>query len=277
MVLSRGESANSEQAFKRVLNLFKSSERRKIYALWYVNKMLEDDLWMPSSQNDYETVYLTDNSLIWVQRIGACAAEVLAEEQCISPLDPESILGWQQAKDIRASMHIVLSNGQIGCIGDVNERIFSTDIDDLYCEQGSLKPSYVVDLRKLGLVRYFIGEYFDDCLNSNYADRNSIFDDITKASDGSLSTNHKAVQEFMDYWDSNRRSLHEQKIIIDTSTPPNPTIMEFVDPEVSNYRNDLYENARARTFVYNIEVEDFHTYYVGELGLWVHDNQNYPS
>jgi hypothetical protein len=29
--------------------------------------------------------------------------------------------------------------------------------------------------------------------------------------------------------------------------------------------------------VYNIEVEDFHTYYVGVLGLWVHDNHNYPA
>jgi hypothetical protein len=49
--------------------------------------------------------------------------------------------------------------------------------------------------------------------------------------------------------------------------------VEFIDPQVSNYQNDLYENVRARTSVYNIEVEDFHTYYVGELGLWVH-NQN---
>jgi hypothetical protein len=26
-----------------------------------------------------------------------------------------------------------------------------------------------------------------------------------------------------------------------------------------------------RTTVYNIEVEDFHTYYVGKAGMWVHN------
>jgi hypothetical protein len=34
---------------------------------------------------------------------------------------------------------------------------------------------------------------------------------------------------------------------------------------------------RYKCTVYNIEVEDFHTYYVGELGLWVHDSQNYQT
>ena len=29
-----------------------------------------------------------------------------------------------------------------------------------------------------------------------------------------------------------------------------------------------------KTTVYNIEVEDFHTYYVGEVGVWVH-NKNF--
>lgn len=30
-------------------------------------------------------------------------------------------------------------------------------------------------------------------------------------------------------------------------------------------------------YVYNIEVEDFHTYYVGYAGVWVHDSQPVPS
>ncbi len=31
------------------------------------------------------------------------------------------------------------------------------------------------------------------------------------------------------------------------------------------------EDPRLKTRVYNIEVEDFHTYYVGKHGGWVHN------
>jgi len=270
MVLSKHESGEVEHAFKRVLSTFKSVEKKKIYAISFVNKLPQDS-WdiVPDTINEFETVYLTDNHPIWVQRVGDWAADILAEEQGVI-LEPNTVLGWQQAKDIRAGMYIILSNGQFGCVNDVNEHVFSTDVDGLYYE-GSLKPRYIVDMRNASMVRYFIGEYFDDCLDSKYADKNSIYEGITKAIDGHLSTSHKAVREFMDYWDSMRRVLHEQKKIIDTSTPPQPQLVEFIDPQVSNYRNDLYENVRARTSVYNIEVEDFHTYYVGELGLWVHN------
>lgn len=270
MVLSKHESGEGEHAVKRVLSTFKSVEKKKIYAICFVNKLPEKrrDI-VPNVINEFETVYLTENHPIWVQRVGAWAADILAEEQGVT-LEPDAVLGWQQAKDIRAGMYIILSNGQLGCANVVNERIFSTDIEDLYYE-GGLEPSYVVDMRNASMVRYFIGEYFDDCLDSEYADRNSIYEGIAKAIDGNLSTSHKAVREFMDYWDSNRRILHEQKRLIDISIPPNPLLVEFVDPEVSCYRNDLYENVRARTFIYNIEVEEFHTYFVGELGLWVHD------
>ena len=32
-----------------------------------------------------------------------------------------------------------------------------------------------------------------------------------------------------------------------------------------------YNSTIAELFVYNIEVEDFHTYYVDHFGLWVHN------
>jgi hypothetical protein len=44
------------------------------------------------------------------------------------------------------------------------------------------------------------------------------------------------------------------------------TVMDYYqnEPDPNDYRT-------FRTTVYNIEVEDFHTYFVGELGLWVHN------
>ncbi|MGZ5029302.1 MAG: polymorphic toxin-type HINT domain-containing protein [Methylobacter sp.] len=34
---------------------------------------------------------------------------------------------------------------------------------------------------------------------------------------------------------------------------------------------ELAEDWAYKCPVYNFEVEDFHTYYVGELGVWVHN------
>jgi hypothetical protein len=38
------------------------------------------------------------------------------------------------------------------------------------------------------------------------------------------------------------------------------------------YPGDLVEENYLKATVYNLEVEDFHTYYVGETGIWVHNN-----
>src|SRR5882724_3158901 len=54
-----------------------------------------------------------------------------------------------------------------------------------------------------------------------------------------------------------------------------------IDYEASNrVRNDSIEPTREnhlRTRVYNLEVEDCHTYYVGELGVWVHNKYEQPT
>ncbi|GHT93856.1 hypothetical protein AGMMS49545_14080 [Betaproteobacteria bacterium] len=38
------------------------------------------------------------------------------------------------------------------------------------------------------------------------------------------------------------------------------------------YPDDLIEENYLKATAYNLEVEDFHTYYVGETGIWVHNN-----
>ncbi|MBL8398111.1 MAG: hypothetical protein JNL84_08215 [Candidatus Accumulibacter sp.] len=50
----------------------------------------------------------------------------------------------------------------------------------------------------------------------------------------------------------------------------------YNDPEAPFLGEDLYDiyvsnDPLFKTRVYNLEVEDFHTYYVGELGVWVHN------
>ena len=52
------------------------------------------------------------------------------------------------------------------------------------------------------------------------------------------------------------------------------------DDDTFTYRGDdpeQTENWTYRTKVYNFEVEDFHTYYVGNLGAWVHNTNCYGT
>jgi hypothetical protein len=49
--------------------------------------------------------------------------------------------------------------------------------------------------------------------------------------------------------------------------------------EVSNlasyyYTDEMVEENYLEVTVYNLEVEDFHTYYVGETGFCVHDHSS---
>ncbi len=51
------------------------------------------------------------------------------------------------------------------------------------------------------------------------------------------------------------------------------TDVSAIDPVVDIGYSDKEEDLYFKLPVYNLEVEDFHTYYVGEHGIWVH-NQN---
>ncbi len=59
---------------------------------------------------------------------------------------------------------------------------------------------------------------------------------------------------------------------VDTMKTVRSGVFVGIDSVINTHRvkpEHLY-----RTTVYNIEVEDFHTYYVGEAGVWVHDKKN---
>jgi hypothetical protein len=55
---------------------------------------------------------------------------------------------------------------------------------------------------------------------------------------------------------------------------------DVVDAEHFGLRHETPEIAEQWAYkcdVYNLEVEDFHTYYVGEQGIWVHDTNCYEN
>lgn len=262
LVLSKHENGLWEQAYRRVVNTFGSHELKKVYAIRYVDKIPQEGQWLPNSDNDYETLYLTDNHPVWVERIGKQAAIVLADEQDKEYVDPDLRLEWIRAGDIRTGMRMVLSDGRNGCIVELNERVFGTDISGLYYEQFGFNASYVVDMRYSEVNRYFVADHFDEMLDRDDADRNSIFGDPKK---------HKVVQEFFEYWHSHRRQKYENGAVSSRIDIPNPVLVDNCVKEGFGANSRNYDRARAHIKVYNIEVEEYHTYYVGELGLWVHD------
>jgi transcription-repair coupling factor (superfamily II helicase) len=59
----------------------------------------------------------------------------------------------------------------------------------------------------------------------------------------------------------------EQEQIIYPSSDDDPNVQLYLSAAAGDYEN--YEN-----YVYNIEVEDYHTYFVEKIGLWVHDTSS---
>jgi hypothetical protein len=54
---------------------------------------------------------------------------------------------------------------------------------------------------------------------------------------------------------------------VEASKPMEPAAFPYNDPQFGTFPEELYLHLP----VYNLEVEDFHTYYVGEHGIWVHN------
>lgn len=65
---------------------------------------------------------------------------------------------------------------------------------------------------------------------------------------------------------------HINRKLVATEVLAMPELREWVI-EHDHPIYDVPEHLLLKLPVYNLEVEDFHTYYVGEYGVWVH-NQN---
>jgi hypothetical protein len=234
MVLSKHESGEGEQAYKRVVKTFKSVENKRVMTIMYSNIDPETSIKL-KSQN-FSVVYLTENHLVWVSQIGEEAAETLADEQGVDFVDPNIQLGWTPAQGLRNGMLIELENGSKGEVIDVYNQLFANKIDGLYWEglDASLdcNPERLLDFRSDSRKIYHISGYVEmDCSADN-------------AIHGTISSDNP--DEFV-------------------------AVQEFIATYGVDRKPHLYNSEIAELYVYNIEVEDFHTYYVDYFGLWVHE------
>ncbi len=235
LVLSRPENVpNAPNEYKRVLRTFKSAEKKRVMAIMYSN--IDPEISPQIKPQNCSVIYLTEDHPIWVNKIGNEASETLADEQNVDFIDPNIQLGWTLAKDLRNGMIIELQNGAKGEVIDVYNQLFAGSIDELYWEgleaSWDCNPERLIDFRSGSRKTYHISGHVEG-LYSNYG---AIYGAI--ASDNP--DEFVAVQDFMSSYGEDGRPHG-------------------------------YNSTIAELFVYNIEVEDFHTYYVDHFGVWVHN------
>lgn len=212
MVLSKHESGEGEQAYKRVMKMFKSEEKRPIYRVKYTTYTILESLNNSDSTKITKFIFCTEQHPFLI-------------------VDKS----WVSALNLETGNEILLSNNEKGIVIDETLPIYETALKDVgysynQCAKDPLCdiPCLMVDFRS-GVPQLLGGEGIN-C----YSDWN--------------------------YW-------HESENILELSDKTD-------DPAVIVFKNAFYDMPTLDQYtatVYNLEVEDFHTYYVGNAGIWVHN------
>ena len=227
MVLSKHESGEGEQAYKRVVNTFKSAEKLPIMSVSFYD--------FSSGGGDVH-IFCTDNHPFW------------------NPISKD----WTPAKDLRLNSHVVLydlNDKIVGLTDDAGYLIKTAHPQVAVCtawhHAGRINAfGMLVDFRqntpllvigKEGFSEFEFGWYGMNWDRSLHPDENKkVLSEF----------HHPDTQFYFNAYDESERLPN----IIDA----------YDDPDSVNY---MYTD-----YVYNIEVEDFHTYYVGKAGIWVHNS-----
>ena len=266
LVLSKPESGEGDVAYKRVLRTFVSAEKQKImrmaYSKWRTGPLSE----RLSSQNltgdyGYEYLYCTEDHAFWTQEYGWLPLKEISE---FGDEDPCTL---------------------INCHGEVLTRLAGRNVIDIPLYQTSIpdvavqvadfldnihydslidfRSGYPVILVNVPVVINKLGDFEDKEPNEpyiNYMDNpnNFVFNVFND-----LDANNNFYYGPSAYYYRNGYN--------------------YGSPELSIRKKDEIPRCRDvdeyyHATVYNIDVEDFHTYFVGESAIWVHHkNDNHTQ
>ena len=243
MVLSRDEhNPNGELAYKKVLNTFASTEKKKIFSVAFetvrndinsevLNKVKSGEIVANEKErNGLSYLFCTGNHAFWTKEAG-----------------------WTQAEDLA-----------------VTKRYKNEDRDyTLVCKDGSptygaslftsKEPLYRTSLEDVALHKV---ENLDDYGVANYVDFSQEKPKILKN-----------CRIWTEAEDEGFLSDSQSFIDLDIETDHGFSTQnedQFHFEWITNLYNEDEENYYVDN-VYNIEVEDYHTYFVGEYGIWVHN------
>jgi hypothetical protein len=150
MVLSRPENNEGETHFKKVLRIVDDIEEALISVLFYMDNYVdvEDSLGVCTL---YAEV-LTDNHLIWVNRVG----EFNTDE------DPNVCLEWVNTKKLLSGYEVILSNTMVGCVDGLFNMYETLNKDIFYSLNYYGHPNYLLDLSNNQKIIYIVKHLFDD-------------------------------------------------------------------------------------------------------------------
>lgn len=158
-------------------------------------------------------------------------------------------IDWTRVDEIEPMSEVHLVNDKLGCISWTTE-VYSTGMDGVGYTMNSLgeDPDLLIDFNSGKNIVYYIGDLF-----------NQLFDESnfpTKAQ-GTIYVNYSDIFYNVDGYQNS--SINFDKY---------PIVAKFVDKirKVGLDNLGIFKNK-----VYNFEVEDYHTYFVGDTGIWVRD------
>lgn len=232
LVLTKHQ-AGSEETFKPITN--RTSSNEKISHLKFIDNFVEPD---PDEFFSYGT-QLTEFQQSR-QHI-----EILNENQLIWNVRnnwQETLEGWYYAGEMQGHQNVVFKGEQeIGGL-TIIDTLLKTNIENVFYTYERLYslepkeepnfPTFIFDLRNNQVSIYFVTHLFFKDLVNNISHANSI-----KIGD-----------------------LQKHKILNE--------VFDFVKENLQDYQ----VKTPAKSVVFNIEVADYHSYFVGDKGLWVGDN-----
>ncbi|ENV11308.1 hypothetical protein F966_01099 [Acinetobacter higginsii] len=243
MVLSSPEQGNSSiREYKPIINTFKA-ESEEIYEL-VIRKTVSPDLEYVEDgiqHNIYEMVYLTGEHPVYVEN--SVFIEGWDNTNQVEQINARS-RSWQVVKDLRLYDQIIVSSPQHG--DETGYEIVNiAPVQDVNRDYGFISAATVDDNKPFDTVVYLSNDHY-------------------RIVGGDIKDDH-SVNIFIDYFIGPYRH---------TDFPSDyPLYKDFQEnygkiiANVGGYITDIPTLCRP---VYNFEVEDYHTYFVGEQGLWVH-------
>lgn len=269
MVLSRDEhNPDGELAYKRVLNTFASPQKQKIVRVAYETvtdavtdariKEVEnsEQFYSEDEQTDVFYIYCTENHAFWTK-----------EEEWLSAVD----LASDDKEDMDKDYSLVTHNDRP--IFRTSYLTFSTPLIRTSIEDIAIQQNHLA---------YEVGEIH------NFIDFNDGKPVILKNVDHYSFAQHNRWDEKQDHIDLAENPNHRlmKKIHIDEDFNVGSNVYyyekglldkdDWTDAYESLTKEErAYHYAKSDEMqyylatVYNIEVEDHHTYFVGEHGVWV--------
>jgi hypothetical protein len=213
MVLSKSESGEGEQAYKRVISTFKSFENKKIYRISFIPLEIIISLDDHSSSANTMFLYCTyDHPFL-----------VVGE-------------GWQSAGQLTNGNSILLQNGQTAIVIEEAFPLLESEIKDVAI--GCTRDGYMSDGSRDNII--------------DFRGRKPVLV-------GGGGVIYKDSYSDEKFWHSS-----EEKVEL-PADDDHPLVQEMMRAAY-----EIDENWYMAD-VYNIEIEDFLTYFVGHAGVWVHD------